>query len=121
MPSIPGMQITSTTGFLSVASPAATATQLLSWQTGQQMTEEVLAQSGQQSVSLRIGDQTVEAHTSIALPPRAQLQLEVMQGGAQPILRISTAPPVGGTHAARESAGGGPKGAEEEGGRKGGG
>ena len=88
------MQITSTTGFLSVASPAGTATQLPSWQTGQQLTAVVLAQSGPQSVSLRIGDQTVEAHTTIALPPRTQLQLEVMQGGAQPILRITTAPPV---------------------------
>lgn len=91
------MQITSNSGIVSPTVPAAGATPLPSWQPGQVLTAMVLAQTGPQSVSLRIGNQTVEAHTSIALPARAQLQLEVVQGGAQPVLRIATAPPPGET------------------------
>lgn len=91
------MQITSNTGIISPAAPTAGATPLPSWRPGQVLMAMVLAQTGPQSVSLRIGNQTVEAHTSIALPARAQLQLEVVQGGAQPVLRIATTPPPGET------------------------
>lgn len=94
------MQITSNTGIISPAAPAAGATPLPSWRPGQVLTAVVLAQTGPQSVSLRIGNQIVEAHTNIALPARAQLQLEVVQGGVQPVLRIATAPPPGATLAA---------------------
>lgn len=87
------MQITPNTGIISPAAPAAGMTPLPSWRPGQVLTAMVLAQTGPQSVSLRIGDRTFEANTSIALPARAQLQLEVVQGGAQPMLRIATASP----------------------------
>lgn len=88
------MQITPNTGFISIATPTNGALPLPSWRPGQQLTAVVLAQSGPQSVSLRIGDRIIEAHTTAALPPRSQLQLEVVQGGAQPVLRITTTPPV---------------------------
>lgn len=82
------MKLSFPTALLSISAPAGAGTAVSSWRTGQQLTAWVLAQTGPQSVSLRVGNQTLEANTSVALPPRTSLQLEVVQGGAQPVLRI---------------------------------
>lgn len=86
------MNVSLPTGFLSISSPSGAVTPPPSWQIGQQLNAVVIALTGPQSVSLQVGNHTLEASTTVALPLRSQLQLEVVQGGAQPVLRMLAAP-----------------------------
>ena len=82
------MTVAPVTATFAILPPAAGAAGPPAWQTGQRLNAVVVGQTGPQTVSLRIGAYTVEANTSTTLAPRTPLQLEVMQGGAQPVLRI---------------------------------
>lgn len=82
------MPVAPTAATFTVLPPAAGAAALPAWQTGQRLNAVVLGHGGPQTVSLRIGAFTVEATTATPLAPRTPLQLEVVRGGAQPVLRI---------------------------------
>ena len=82
------MTVAPTAATLSLLAPSGATPNLPLWQTGQRLDAVVLAQTGAHSVSLRIGAHTLEAHSSTPLAPRTALQLEVVQGGRQAVLRI---------------------------------
>ncbi|MEK7323205.1 MAG: flagellar hook-length control protein FliK [Pseudomonadota bacterium] len=87
------MTVAPTAATFAILPPAGGAAALPAWQPGQRLNAVVVGQSAPQTVSLRIGAYTVEANTSTPLALRTPLQLEVVQGGAQPVLRIvQTAP-----------------------------
>lgn len=68
--------------------PAAGSSALRAWTSGQILQATVVRQSSEGTVTLRIGNQEMQAHTGLRLAADQPLTLQIAQSGTQTVLRV---------------------------------